>query len=234
MKRRKLREKVKRVFTNPPKSSTINSIACHYKLWYVNYLRRGDCFFSKYFNCQKRGAKRQLLQKESYKYCSLISGCKLMKGIFCVSEKKLIMFGDIETNPGPVQDNNRQNMSTALSNLLLKFRLRQRGLRPQDVGGAGDCFFNEVHYVSTVPYNDSDSSQTQNSGLSLQEEEASNAKRRCNAYQAKRRKSASNEETQKKSSFMRNYRQKKKNTETSSGTASTDKQKRNSYMGDYR
>lgn len=41
---------------------------------------------------------------------------------------------------------------------------------------------NEVHYVSTVACtSDSDSSQTQHNGLSLQEEEA-NAKRKHNAY----------------------------------------------------
>ena len=141
MKRRKLRQKVKRVFRkSTPESSRLNSIASHYKLWYVNYLRRSDCFFSKFFKCQKLEAKRQQQEKVNCKYDSL-SSFKLLNGRFCVSEKKLLMSGDIETNPGPMQKDNRQIISTTFSNLLLKFRLRQLGLRPQDVGGASDCFF---------------------------------------------------------------------------------------------
>ena len=54
MKRRKLREKMKRylrLFT--PSSSSLNGLAANFKLWYVNYIYRSNCFFSGYFRIQK-------------------------------------------------------------------------------------------------------------------------------------------------------------------------------------
>lgn len=54
MKRRKLREKLKRylrLFT--PSSSSLNSLAANFKLWYVNYIYRSNCFFSRYFRIRK-------------------------------------------------------------------------------------------------------------------------------------------------------------------------------------
>ena len=54
MKRRKLREKLKRylrLFT--PSSYSLNSLAANFKLWYVNYVYRSDCFFRGYFRIQK-------------------------------------------------------------------------------------------------------------------------------------------------------------------------------------
>ena len=54
MKRRKLREKLKRylrLFT--PSSSSLNSLAANFKLWYVNYIYRSNCFFSRYFRTRK-------------------------------------------------------------------------------------------------------------------------------------------------------------------------------------
>ena len=52
------------------------------------------------------------------------------------------MSGDIELNPGPVQNDNNQDMAITLpSSRLLELRLHELGLRPLDVGGAGDCFF---------------------------------------------------------------------------------------------
>ena len=54
MKRRKLREKLKRylrLFTTS--SSSLNSLAANFKLWYVNYIYRSNCFFSRYFRIRK-------------------------------------------------------------------------------------------------------------------------------------------------------------------------------------
>ena len=53
MKRRKLREKLRylRLFT--PSSSSLNSLAANFKLWYVNYIYRSNCFFSRYFRIRK-------------------------------------------------------------------------------------------------------------------------------------------------------------------------------------
>ena len=50
---------------------------------------------------------------------------------FNLSEKKLLLSGDIELNPGPV-----------IMPDLLNIPLLRRGLIPLDVGGlSGDCFF---------------------------------------------------------------------------------------------
>ena len=59
---------------------------------------------------------------------------------------KLLTLGDIELNPGPQQNVNTQTTLSLGSTILLNFRLRQLGLRPQDVGGAGDCFFRAVSH----------------------------------------------------------------------------------------
>ena len=51
-----------------------------------------------------------------------------------ISQKKLMLSGDIEINPGPSY------------NVLLEQRLRRFQLRPFDVGGDGDCFFRAVSH----------------------------------------------------------------------------------------
>nr|XP_058970584.1 OTU domain-containing protein DDB_G0284757-like [Pocillopora verrucosa] len=61
---------------------------------------------------------------------------------------KLMTSGDIELNPGPelhVNVNTETTVSVG-STILLNFRLCQLGLRPLDVGGAGDCFFRAVSH----------------------------------------------------------------------------------------
>lgn len=61
---------------------------------------------------------------------------------------KLLTSGDIELNPGPqlhVNVNTETTVSVG-STILLNFRLHQLGLRPLDVGGAGDCFFRAVSH----------------------------------------------------------------------------------------
>ena len=59
---------------------------------------------------------------------------------------KLLTSGDIELNPGPQQGVNCQTTLSVGSTMLLSFRLRKLGLRPLDVGGAGDCFFRAVSH----------------------------------------------------------------------------------------
>ena len=54
---------------------------------------------------------------------------------FNLSEKKLLLSGDIECNPGPVIIHN-----------LLNTRLRRHRLTPLDVGCSGDCFFKSVSH----------------------------------------------------------------------------------------
>ena len=60
--------------------------------------------------------------------CSIKSNKQQQK--YCVSRTKLFASGDIELNPGPVNNH-----------MLLQYRLSQQGLSILDVGGAGDCFF---------------------------------------------------------------------------------------------
>ena len=51
--------------------------------------------------------------------------------------------GDVETNPGPLdQSSNPEQPLHSVS--LLETRLSQLGRIPLDVGGGGDCFFRAV------------------------------------------------------------------------------------------
>ena len=59
---------------------------------------------------------------------------------------KLLTSGDIELNPGPRQNLNSRTILSVGSTMLLNLRLRQLGLRPVDVGGDGDCFFQAVSH----------------------------------------------------------------------------------------
>ena len=61
-------------------------------------------------------------------------------------EKKLLMSGDIELNPGPVENSTNETSTTIPPHVRLEQRLRQFQLTPFDVGGAGDCFFRAVSH----------------------------------------------------------------------------------------
>ena len=63
---------------------------------------------------------------------------------FCVSDKKLLLSGDVELNPGPVQNN--LAFITWPSYVRVEQRLQQFQLMPLDVGGVGDCFFRAVSH----------------------------------------------------------------------------------------
>ena len=151
MKKRKARRKLKRIFRkSTPKSSSLYKLATDYKLWYVTYVHRCDCFFTKFANL-KRWAANKLLQnsKQASMHCfrkhKTVKSCSCTKR-YCVSKMKLLMSGDIELNPGPEQNVGDQTALSIGSTLLLNYRLRQLGLRPLDVGGAGDCFFRAVSH----------------------------------------------------------------------------------------
>ena len=68
---------------------------------------------------------------------------------FDASGKQLLMSGDIELNPGPIPNNS--NEVRLPSQILLEQRLGSFQLRPLDVGGAGDCFFElfRISYMVT-------------------------------------------------------------------------------------
>ena len=57
--------------------------------------------------------------------------------------RELLLSGDNELNPGPVQNSILTSQS---SNVVLEQRLGCFQLRPFDVGGDGDCFFQAVSH----------------------------------------------------------------------------------------
>ena len=106
MKKRKARRKLKRIFRKSTrKSSSLYKLATDYKLWYVTYIHRCDCFFFTNFANLKRWAANKLLQnsKQASMHClgkhKTVKSCSLTKR-YCVSKMKLLMSGDIELNPG--------------------------------------------------------------------------------------------------------------------------------------
>ena len=62
------------------------------------------------------------------------------------SKKKLLVSGDIELNPGPVQNSTNETTITVPPHVPLEQRLGQFELTPLDVGGASDCFFQAVSH----------------------------------------------------------------------------------------
>ena len=151
MKKRKARCKLKIIVRkSTPKFSQLYSLATYNKFWYVRYLNRSCCFFANFVNVNRIIAKKLLRQSKRASNPSLTNH-KTTKSSsrterFCVSRMKLLTSGDIELNPGPQQGVNNQTTLSVGSTMLLSFRLRQLGLRPLDVGGAGDCFFRAVSH----------------------------------------------------------------------------------------
>ena len=150
--RSKVRPKLKRILrTSAPNSSSMYKLATDYKSWYVNFVHRSNCFFSTFFRLPKYCTKVQKCTSKTQsslfsKYYNS-SNCHFDYEQYCVSKRKLFMSGDIELNPGPVQNDNNQDMAITLPSNRLEFRLHQLGLRPLDVGGAGDCFL-ELFLIS--------------------------------------------------------------------------------------
>ena len=88
-----------------------------------------DCFFSKFVNLNIVTTKK-LLGKSKQANNPFLANHKTTKSTsqierFCVSRMKVLSVG---------------------STMLLSFQLHQLGLRPQDVGGAGDCFFRAISH----------------------------------------------------------------------------------------
>ena len=127
MKETKARRKLKRIFRNStPKSSSLYKLATDYKLWYVTYVHRCDCFFTN-FASFKRQAANKLLQnsKQASMHCLVedktVKSCSCTKR-HCVLKMKLLMSGDIELNPGPEQNVCDQTALSVGSTLLGTFR----------------------------------------------------------------------------------------------------------------
>lgn len=80
-----------------------------------------------------KGAVKQNQSRKFIYFWSNKSTCsnEIVSEIFFLVERRLLLSGDVELNPGPLPIEN--------SPLLLS-RLNQLGLRPLDVGGEGNCF----------------------------------------------------------------------------------------------
>ena len=124
-------------------------LSTNYKKWCIKFLHR--CNYSvSYSFCQigfglSKHCSRVQKNSPAEHNTSCIS-CSFNNEQYCVSERKLVMSGDIELNPGPVQKNRYSTdiPVVLLSHSLLEVRLHQFQLRPLDVGGGGDCFFRVV------------------------------------------------------------------------------------------
>ena len=111
------------------KSSFLNMVASYYKLCCFQFVHmqhifiKSFAYFKPSVNC---GSKSQLKSgNHQYKYTNQQ---------YSKSQKKLMLSGDIELNPGPSY------------NILLEQRLRHFQLRPFDVGGDSNCFFRAVSH----------------------------------------------------------------------------------------
>ena len=126
MRRRNLRRKCRK---STPTSSRLFYLISNYELWYTDFILRNlHSFCTAFF-------RFHVLHKLTCK-----KYCKNIKSKQCsVSDTKLLKSGDIEMNPGPIENISPQN------NMLLATRLQRYGLRPLDVGGSGDCFFELSH-----------------------------------------------------------------------------------------
>ena len=134
MRKRKLRQKLKRILRkSTPASSKLFHLITNYKLWYIDYIHRNlDSFYTAYFRFQLS--------------CACKNNSKNIKNKqYSVSDMKLLLSGDIEMNPGPVENVvSKSIVFSPQNNMLLATRLYRHGLRPLDVGGGGDCFFRAV------------------------------------------------------------------------------------------
>ena len=130
LRKRKNRSFLKHYFSNSaPKSSFLNMIANDYKLCCFQFVHMQHIFIKSFANFKPSvnyGSNSQLDPgNHQYKYTNQQ---------YHISQKKLMLSGDIELNPGPSY------------NAMLEQRLRRFQLRPFDVGGDGDCFFRAVSH----------------------------------------------------------------------------------------
>ena len=111
------------------------------------------CYFAQSHCDLRRVRKYEKLKKNTV--CLFVenvfelSKFRFVKKIF-VLDKMLLLCGDIETNPGPVVDLDKNIRAidgrSCNSALLLTNRLRELDLAPFDCGGNGDCFFRSVSH----------------------------------------------------------------------------------------
>ena len=155
MRKIKNRPRIKQIIRrSTPKSSMLNALTNNYKDYYIRFVHRLKMFTDQYF--QLKHAEVQMRDHRSqsayvnngyvdHEFMTRPDKCNFCDNMqYCVSDKKLLMSGDIELNPGPVPSNN--NPVGVTSNQRLEERLQHFQMRPFDVGGGGDCFFRAVSH----------------------------------------------------------------------------------------
>ena len=127
-----------------PKSSILNKIASSYKQCCFQFVHM-QYIFIKSFGYFKPCINLVCRNITSERNCSCDQSIHIgVVNQYDISQNKLLLSGDIELNPGPVQNTN--SVTRLPSNAVLEQRLRHYQLRPFDVGGDGDCFFRAVSH----------------------------------------------------------------------------------------
>ena len=145
MKKRKVRCKLKCILRKyTPKSSRLHGLRTHYKLWYVTYLHKCECFSVTFLKLNSVTASK-LLQNNKRITSSSLNDHKIQNQPAVPKDTvsprmKPLRSGDIELNL------NGQTILSVGYTMLLNMRLRQLGLRPVVIGGEGDCFFQAVSH----------------------------------------------------------------------------------------
>ena len=148
LKKRKVRQNVKKVIKqSTPTSSNLHWLATDFKLWYVSFLHRCECFLSKFLN----GHKKHLILNTYHCREIVINNfsCNNLKSEhYCSSKRKLPLSNDVEINPGPDKDKKNQVDITFVPEpiCLLEQRFYLLGMRPLDVGGEGNCLSRAVSH----------------------------------------------------------------------------------------
>ena len=103
----------------------LNGLVTHYKLWYVTYLHKCECFFSNLWKLKSVTAIK-LSQNNKRITSSCLNNHKVTKSTsntkrhcVSVSRMKLLTSGDIKLNPGPEQNLNSQTKLSVGSTMLL-------------------------------------------------------------------------------------------------------------------
>ena len=116
-----------------------------FKLWYVSFLHRRECFFKQFLNWHKKHLRFNTSHCHDIEINTFC--CNNLKSEhYCSSKRKLLLSNDVEINPGPDKDEGNQVVITFVADplRLLEQRLYLLGMRPLDVGDAGNCLFRAV------------------------------------------------------------------------------------------
>ena len=129
-----------------PKSSILNKIASNYKQCCFQFLHMQHIFINSfgYIKSCINLVCRNIASEHNCSCTCNQSICIDIISQYDISQNKLLLSGDIELNPRPVQTINR--VTKLPSNVVLEQRLRHYQLRTFDVGGDGDCFFQAVSH----------------------------------------------------------------------------------------